>query len=153
MRLWRLSKARHAASAMDGEGARLVGGRWSSPGRKAVYLSEHLSLAALEILVHVSRDTAPAHVAIALEVPDELMLHAETFANLPTDWRDTEAPLSTRALGDAWLDARTTALLRVPSVLIPEEFNVILNPRHPDAARIKQVATAPFVFDPRLFKS
>lgn len=110
-------------------------------------------MAALEILVHVSRGTAPAHVAIALDVPAELMLHAETIATLPPDWRDTEAPRSTQALGDAWLDAGATALLRVPSVLIPEEFNVILTPRHPDAVRIKQVSTVPFVFDPRLFKS
>jgi RES domain-containing protein len=153
MRLWRLSKAKHAATALDGEGSRIVGGRWNSEGRRAVYLSEHLSLAALEVLVHESKATAPTYVAIELDVPDDITIHAPAPSSLPKDWRDGDAPASTKALGDAWLAAGTHALLRVPSVIIPEEFNFVLNPTHRDAARIKPAPPVRFVFDPRLLKA
>ena len=149
-RLWRLTKARHLGTALDGEGARLFGGRWNSPGRRAVYLSEGLSLAVLEVLVHTDVSTAPAHVALPLELPDGVPVTELAPARLPPDWRAPEAPSSTRALGDAWLAARETAFLRVPSVIIPEEFNVVLNPEHPDAGRLVRGKPAPFSFDPRL---
>ena len=152
MRLWRMSKSRLATTAVDGEGARLVGGRWNSPGRRAVYLSEHLSLAALEVLAHFSKGTAPEHVAVPLDVPQDLAIHTPPLNELPTDWRAMEAPPSTQRFGDAWFVGATTALLRVPSVIIPEEFNVILNPIHPDFARIKIHPPVPFRFDPRLIK-
>jgi len=152
MRLWRLSKAKHATTALDGEGARLVGGRWNSPGRRAVYLSEHLSLAALEVLVHFTKGTAPEHVAIALDVPDDVTVYTPKLSDLPPDWRAAEAPPSTQQFGDAWYDPVNSALMRVPSVIIPEEFNFVLNPSHPDSTRITKHAPVPFTFDPRLIK-
>jgi RES domain-containing protein len=153
MRLWRLTAAKYASTALDGEGAWRVGGRWNSPGRRAVYLSEHLSLAALEILVHVTKASAPAHVAIELNVPDDITLYEPPTGALPSDWRAESIPRSTQQLGDAWLDRGAEALMRVPSVIIPEEFNFVLNPSHPDAARIKRLTTEPFTFDPRLLKT
>ncbi len=92
MLLWRLNKARHAATALDGEGARVVGGRWNSVGRRAVYLSEHLSLAALEVLVHTNKGNLPAHVAIRVEVPDDVAIFAPKLSDLPAGWRELEAP-------------------------------------------------------------
>lgn len=150
--LWRMCKARHASTALDGEGARLVGGRWNSPGRRAVYLSEHLSLAALEVLAHFTKGTAPEHVAIPLDVPEDMSIYTPTLTALPPDWRAVEAPPSTQRFGDAWLNGATTALMRVSSVIIPEEFNFVLNPAHPDFARIKTHPPVPFSFDPRLIK-
>lgn len=153
MRLWRLSKARHAATALDGHGARKVGGRWNSAGgHRAVYLSESLSLAALEVLVHLDKGLAPPHVAIALDVPDDVPIGTLLPRALPADWRATEPPPSTQALGDAWLARGDEVLLRVPSVIIPDEFDVLLNPVHPAAARIKRHPPVPFTFDPRLLK-
>jgi RES domain-containing protein len=152
MRLWRLTKMKHVAAALDGEGARLVGGRWNSAGRRAVYLSEHLSLAALEVLVHANKANLPEHAAIALEVPNDLAVHAPSLSELPSNWRDRDAPQSTREFGDAWLERGTEALLRVPSVVVPDEANYLLNPIHPDAARIVRQTVASFQFDPRLLK-
>lgn len=152
MRLWRLCKAKHASTALDGEGARLVGGRWNSRGRRAVYLSEHLSLAALEVLAHVTKGTAPEHVAIPLDIPDDMSIYTPAPAELPPDWRAEEAPPSTQRFGDAWFDRAATALMRVPSVVIPEEVNFVLNPVHPDFAWITAHPPVSFRFDPRLIK-
>ncbi|MDC0711615.1 RES family NAD+ phosphorylase [Stigmatella sp. ncwal1] len=152
-RLWRLSTVKYAATALDGEGARRVGGRWNSPGRRSVYLSEHLSLAALEVLVHFTKATAPDHLAIALDVPDDIAVYELPLSALPADWRAEEAPPSTQHLGDAWLQRAAEPLMRVPSVIVPEESNFVLNPSHPDAARIKSLAPVRFTFDPRLLKT
>ena len=150
MILWRLTKARYAQTAFDGEGARLYGGRWNSPGRAVVYLAGSLALAALEILVHVrSQSELEGYVKIRVEAPEGLTSEAEA---LPENWQQGRAPDETKAIGDEWLGAGETPLLRVPSVIIPEEHNYLLNPQHPRSGALTIGKAEPFSFDPRLRK-
>ena len=149
MRLYRICRA--PFRALDGEGARLWGGRWNEPGRPVVYTSRSLSLAALEYLVHVDADLAPTDlVALTLELPDDVAVEIVDAASLPDGWMHTPEPAACRALGDAWLTAGRTVALQVPAAPVPEEWNVLLDPRHPDMARVAIVAERAFAFDPRL---
>lgn len=148
MTLWRLTKARYADTAFDGKGARLYGGRWNSPGRAVVYLADSLALAALEILVHVkSQGELGGYVKIRVEAAESL---ASETKDLPENWQQGRAPDETRAIGDRWLAASQTPLLRVPSVVIPEESNYLLNPQHPGFGELSVGVAEPFSFDPRL---
>jgi len=149
VRLYRICRAAHRA--LDGEGARLWGGRWNSPGLPVVYASTSLALAALEYLVHVSVEDVPADlVALTIELPDETETETVTVAGLPPGWEQTPEPQACKDVGDAWLRAGRTLALRVPAAPVPEEENVLLDPRHPDAQSVRIVAERPFFFDPRL---
>lgn len=147
---WRIVKARYARSAFDGEGAKRTGGRWTSVGRRAIYTSSTVALATLEMLAHLD-STAPlsAYVLIEVTIPDS-MVTALDLAALPANWRQYPAPLALRALGDAWLDAKTSATLKVPSALIGVEYNYLINPEHADFASITTGPPRPFAVDPRI---
>lgn len=147
-RAWRLVKARLAASAFDGEGARLFGGRWNSPGTRLVYTAEAPSLAVLEVLVHLQA-SAPlaAYVMIEVQVPEE---RVEVLARVPADWRRLPAPESTRRAGDAWVRSGRSLALSVPSVVSPGERLLLLNPAHADVGRLVIGKPQPFELDPRL---
>ena len=132
---WRLAKTRYLATAWDGEGARRTGGRWNSVGTAVVYASGTLSLALVETLVHLPSGILPAYSAQRAYFDDSLMAILED-ANLPPDWRRDPAPASSRAIGDAWAAAGRSAVLKVPSVVVPMEFNYLLNPRHRDFTRV-----------------
>ena len=148
--VWRMVKAKYAATAMDGEGARQFGGRWTSEGRRAVYTSGSVALATLEIVAHLDATTPlAAYSLIEVTVPPRFVT-AVDLTSLPPDWRTFPAPASTRAIGDRWLDAARHAVLKAPSALVPVEFNYILNPAHPDFARITTLEPAPFTLDARL---
>jgi RES domain-containing protein len=143
--VWRL--ARRAYTRLDGEGARRYGGRWNRRGQPVVYCAEHLSLAVLEIIVHLELDTHdfPAdYMKIAIEIPDSIRF--ERIASIP---RQDDAMVET---GSRWFSATRSACLRVPSVVIPEEHNLLLNPAHPEFSRIKPGIPAPFGFDSRLLR-
>jgi len=151
MRVWRICARRHAGS-MDGEGARRFGGRWSSRGIAVVYASESIALATLEAFVHFDSNTiAPGLVLVAIDLPA-----GARIADLPKrpglskDWRSYPAPAALKPSGDAWARAGRTAVLRVASVIIPESFNYLVNPAHPDAAKIRHAVQRPFVFDTRM---
>jgi RES domain-containing protein len=148
-RAWRLTKTKHLATAWDGEGARRSGGRWNSAGTAVVYTSGSLALALVETLVHLPAGLLPAYTALPIEFDDGLVI-ALSDADLPRDWRTQPAPASTKALGDRWVADRRSALLRVPSVVVPTEFNYLVNPLHPDAAQVSKGPPMPFPFDPRL---
>jgi RES domain-containing protein len=148
-RAWRIVKARHAAAAFDGEGAWLYGGRWNSRGTRVVYASATLSLAALESLVHLNPPMAFKYVAIPVEF-DEAWVEVVTPAVLPPDWTEEPPPPSTQAMGDQWVKEARSAVLELPSVLIQEESNFLLNPAHPDFKRVRFGKPTPFSFDPRL---
>ncbi|MDR3534842.1 MAG: RES family NAD+ phosphorylase [Rhodopila sp.] len=140
MDAWRLCRRPHAD--LTGEGARLFGGRWNSPGRPVVYLAEHPALAALELRVHLDLpfELLPAvFVLMHVVVPDE---PNTIFA----------AHEGTVAMGDAWLTEARSAVLRVPSVLVPHSWNVLLNPRHPDVVQAEIREIEAFRFDPRLWQ-
>ncbi len=137
--------------ALDGEGARLWGGRWNSAGRPVVYASSTLSLAALEYLVHLDPADAPDDlVALTIEVPDDAPAELVDAESLPAGWAQQPEPAACRLVGDRWAAAGAALVLRVPSAPVPEESNVLLNPRHPDAARVRVVHERAFAFDPRL---
>ena len=149
MRAWRL--ARRAFLALDGEGARLYGGRWNTEGTAVVYAASSLALAALELLVHVDPQDAPDDlVALAIEVPDDAPHATVTPDALPADWdRVTDHPACAE-VGDRWARARERLVLRVPSAIVPEETNVLLNPAHPAMRRVRVAAERAFAFDRRL---
>ena len=150
-RAWRLTRTAYAASAMTGEGARLYGGRWNPKGGAVVYLAESLPLAALEVLVHTrSPEDLADFVKLPVAFPPDLV-EAVQLESLPPDWRSSPPPNSLKAIGGAWLERGASALLRVPSVVVPEAFNFLLNPVHPDMARVVVGEFTPFEFDPRLF--
>ena len=144
---------RRAFHALDGEGARLYGGRWNTPGTPLVYTSSALSLAALEYLLHVDPEEVPSDlVALTIEIPDDAPLARVTPRQLPADWVRVIDHPACQATGDAWARRGAELALRVPSAPIVEEENVLVNPRHPDAARVRVVATRRFAFDPRLLR-
>jgi RES domain-containing protein len=136
---------------MGGEGARLNGGRWNSEGVAAVYTSSSLALAALEYLVHVDIEDVPDDlVAMAIEVPGDAGLTSVAVGDLPADWNKGPDHPACVAIGDAWLADGATLLLRVPSAVVPEDWNLLINPRHPRARDVAVRSVRPFAFDPRL---
>jgi RES domain-containing protein len=149
---WRIVRARRAATAFTGEGARLFGGRWSSPGTRVVYVSEHQSTAALETLVHaLPAGVEQRYKAFQLEWPDELT-EKLSLRKLPADWRASPASRSTMQIGDTWTRERRSAVLAVPSAITPADTNFLLNPEHPDFAQIRVRPAVDFEFDPRLLR-
>ena len=151
MRLWRICSRRHRR--FDGEGARLYGGRWNHAGTSVVYTSSSLSLAALELFVHLDIDMVPADlVAIQADVPDTIHIEVVTLESLPKNWRHYPVPEALKDIGTAWAARASTAILAVPSAVIPEERNYLLNPKHRDLKRLRVHKPVPFHFDPRMWK-
>jgi RES domain-containing protein len=146
---WRIVKASQAATAFDGEGARLFGGRWNSPGTRVVYASATLSLAALELLVHLPSAVRLRYVAIKIEFPDALVEVWKTNP-LPSNWHEEPPPPSAQALGDRWVKEARSVVIELPSVIIPTERNYVLNPAHSAFKKVKIGRPMPFSFDPRL---
>ena len=148
--LWRVVKRRHALTAFDGKAAQRFGGRWSSAGRRAVYTSATKSLAVLEVLVHLDVGRPlPRMVAFTFDVDDGL-IDRLPLARLPRHWRAARGLLLTQQLGDDWLASGKGLALAVPSAVVPEESNYLLNPAHPAFARLKFGRAVPFLLDPRL---
>jgi RES domain-containing protein len=149
---YRIVQTRWAASAMNGEGARLWGGRWNSPGISAVYLAESRSLAALEILVHAPREALLLDWSlIEVRVPDDSIQTIPT-KNLPSDWRDLPSSPNARNFGDSWLRQPEKLAFKLPSTIIPQERILLLNPTHPDAAKLKISSPQAFCFDKRFIE-
>jgi len=149
---WRIVRRRWATNAFDGEGARLNGGRWSSPGTRVVYVSESIALAALEMLVHLGHEgVLPDYVLIPCTF-DEGVAETVPSDQLPRNWRTYPASPALQAIGDAWVISGKSAVLRVPSAIIPLETNYLLNPAHPDFQSITIGAQVPFALDRRLLR-
>lgn len=146
---WRLTKTKHLATAWDGEGARLGGGRWNSAGTPVVYVSATLALALVETLVHLPSGVLAGYIAVPIDFDDSLVIALDT-KDLPADWMSDPPAPSTRVIGDRWVLADSSVALRVPSVVVPTDFNYLLNPNHPDFARTHIGKPMPFPFDPRL---
>jgi RES domain-containing protein len=147
---WRIVKQKYAADAFSGEGARIAGGRWNSPGSPLVYVAGSRSLAVLEILAHIGRATLlPAYVLISCSFGETLILDVET-RTLPAGWRGYPSPPALQTIGDRWLRESTSAVLRVPSAIVPAESNYLLNPAHADFSTITVQPPERFEFDLRL---
>lgn len=152
--VYRICKTKYAATAFDGEGARLYGGRWNSRGTRIIYTAGNLSLAALEMLVHLNdEEILFKYSFIAAEIPAETILKVEDFRPLPPNWSDAPAPIAAQEIGDDWIRSSASAVLEVPTSIVPLEKNYLLNPAHADWDRIVLSAPQEFVFDERLKKS
>ena len=180
--VYRVIRQEYAAEAFEGIGAYLAGGRFNSPRKHAVYTSESLSLAVLEKMVHledyqelvdqymvVAAQFDPEKVSILkLEVPS----HADSLGTLSeaasgslsirnTDlresitgsWRRYPYPVATRRIGDRWIEAEASPVLRIPSAVVPREFNYLVNPRHPDMDQIEVMPPEQLTIDPRIAES
>jgi RES domain-containing protein len=147
MELWRIS----SYIDLSGAGGLNASARWHSQGRRIVYLADHPSNALLEMLVHIDRNLVPStYQLLRIVVPSDLAIETVGMDELSVDWR-TET-VASRQIGDQWLDRSTTALLQVPSAISQEAHNFLLNPAHPDAAKIAVAEIFRAPFDARLFK-
>jgi len=150
MRLYRIADKRHPI--WDGTGAALVGGRWNSPGRAAIYGSLSYACAMLELLAHAGIGRVPASQQFVIaDGHDDLPIEHHDATALPDGW-DSEDSAVARRLGDEWLASCRSLVLVVPSVVARLEFNVVVNPAHPDFPRIAVSESKPVVWDLRLFK-
>jgi RES domain-containing protein len=138
--VWRI--CRRPFADLSGNGARLYGGRWNTPGRPLIYAAETAALAVLEVRVHLDLDWDMLPDDYVLVAIDTAAIVAETIHEPPDD---------PRAIGDAWIESRRSALLRVPSWIVPESYNVLINPAHPDALSIQVGPVRAFHFDQRLW--
>lgn len=149
MFLWRISN--HLSLA--GDGGLRTPGWWHTRGRRVVYCAQSPAAALLEILVHFEidiQDLPLRYRLLKIEAPDNVRIERVTADQMPADWLDR--PQLTSALGDDWLIRGSAALLSVPSAIVPETVNVLLNPAHYDATRIAIVQTGDHTIDPRLLK-
>jgi RES domain-containing protein len=157
MKVWRLCRAPYAAEAFNGEGARRFGGRWNSRGVPMVYTSTSLSLAAIELFVHLEPNQTPTDlVYFSAELPEGEPARTIQPSQLAADWW-TDEPASdgatAREMGDGWIRDLTSLALMVPSVPIRSEWNVLINPLHPRMRELRIEAPQPFVFDARMFQT
>ena len=147
---WRIVKQKHAASAFTGEGARLFEGRWNSAGVAMVYCGEHVSLAALEILVHMQPVVPRDKFRLFRAAWDEKIMISLEATKLPRGWNTAIAGTVSRQIGDDWVKTGKSAVLAVPSVIVPRERTFLFNPEHRDFAQIKIKDNGQLELDPRL---
>ncbi|MEJ2283193.1 MAG: RES domain-containing protein [Desulfobacterales bacterium] len=148
---WRIIKAQHAGRAFEGEGARLVGGRWNKIGTPVIYTADSLALAALEILVHLPKVELLKSKYQRIPVQfDSRLVKSLNPIDLPADWDILPPPESTRIIGTEWALKKQSVLFKVPSTIIREEFNYLINPLHPDIKKLSIGNPQKFVFDPRI---
>jgi RES domain-containing protein len=149
MILYRIAKCNYAGD-LTGTGARLYGGRWNSVGKPMVYLASSRALAVLEVLVHLSPTMFPGGFCIAeIEVPDD-SIQSISINELPVNWQDISPPMALKKVGDSFLKQQSKLLMKVPSAIVAEEYNYLLNPLHPDILKVKLLKQLPFNFDERL---
>jgi RES domain-containing protein len=150
--VWRIARRQHVA--LDGEGARLYGSRWTPRGLPAVFASATLSLAALEYFVHTDLDLEPADlVAVEIGIAASIRVESLAASALPAKWRKYPAPAALASIGGNWLRASRTVALVVPSVVIPREQNIIINPKHVDLEKLRVGSPEAFGFDARMWKA
>ncbi len=147
---WRIVKEKHAKTAFSGEGARIFEGRWNSGGVRMVYCSEHLSLAALEILVHTQPVMIRDKFRVFRVAWDEKMTTTIDLKKLRKGWNAQPPSLISKKIGDEWIHSDRSAVLAVPSVIVPLEKTFLLNPKHRDFGKIKIKDSGSFVLDQRL---
>lgn len=149
MLLYRLSNEQYIRD-LSGEGARLFGGRWNRKGTAMLYTSEHCSLALLELIVHTPHTLLPEEISLLkLFIPDELNITTMDRQQIPANWRQFPAPDSLADIGTKWIHEDENVGLRVPSVLVPDEWNILLNPSSPNYKEIKIQSVEPFQIDSR----
>ena len=152
MHVWRLVKTKYLSTAFDGEGARLYGARWSSPGTRVAYASSNSALAVLEVLVHMTAGGGlHAFSLVRANLPDSLV-DVLSAADLPTTWDSSPIPPEVQAIGDAWVRSGRSLALQVPGAVVEGSHNILINPQHSDFGQFKVESSEPFAFDPRLLR-
>jgi RES domain-containing protein len=150
--VWRLTPP-DFAHLLDGEGSKLAGGRWNSPGKAILYTSSHLSLSVLEALVHLPpplRRDLPEMEAVRIVVPDDATAEDISIDQFRRLMAGSQPLAACRGAGDAWFERGAALLLRAPSVIVPEELNLMINPAHGRMQEVRIVSSRPFHFDPRM---
>jgi RES domain-containing protein len=153
IRVHRIVRKPYSKTPLDGEGPYRFGGRWSSPGTRIAYTAEHLSLAMLEYFVHIEASDPPKDlVVVAADIPDSISRMVLTPQELPPNWRQVPAPPGLAAIGDSFAAERKSAILVLPSALVPSESNWLINPLHPEFAKIRVRPAEAFHHDARFFR-
>jgi RES domain-containing protein len=150
MLLWRISNH----TTLDGRAGLFASARWHTQGHPILHLAETPTGALTEVLINLELDPSSLPTSYKLlkaEAPDDISIRSVAEAGLPENWREDQ--VVTRTIGDEWLASGDTALLRVPSVIMPETFNILLNPQHADAARVNVLWHREYPWDQRLFES
>ncbi len=151
--VYRIAPAKHARD-LSGEGARLSGGRWNNKNTAVVYSSESRSLAALEYLVHASLSDMPADIKlVSVGIPNSIVPKQIDTSRLPDDWRTSPPPYALANMGTKWAVSDESLLLRVPSVVVVNEFNIIINVLHPDMKSVRILEAEDFMYDERLYRT
>lgn len=152
---WRVAAPAFASTQqemMSGEGAYLHGGRWNRKGTRVVYLGSSLAQASLELLVHLGRAFV-LNTYLKMEVSfDESLMQYIDVEDLPEDWAEPTMAPSVQAVGDAWVEARSSLILQVPSAAVRGEYNYLVNPLHTDFKKLTFGPITTFNYDPRLIK-
>ncbi len=153
MTVYRITKEKYARD-LTGRGAQRFGGRWNSKGVPALYTSQHRSLCILELLVHTSLETAPEDmVLLTIKLPDSTSVTSLTHSDLPDSWSKFPIDYFTRQVGDEVLNNGSSLALKIPSVIVPEEYNFVINPQHPEAKKLELSDLTPLNLDTRFFES
>lgn len=149
MLLYRIGKTKYARD-MSGEGAKITGGRWNHEGTPCIYTAESRALCLLEYTAHASIDTIPRALSYTtFEVPEEAVLEL-TIGELPGNWKEWPHPKEARAFGTKLLKEKKYLLIKVPSAIIPQEFNYLINPLHPHITKVKIIDVVDYAYDVRL---
>ncbi len=153
---YRIAKAKFSRSAQEmlsGQGGLAAGARWHTRGRRMIYTAGSLSLATLEIAVHLQGTyVINAYRALRLTIPDDIIFQPEE-KSLPTGWQDRGPPLpAVQQFGDQWYDSHSSCVMQVPSAVVPSEYNYLINPEHEDFGRIEYADPEDYPFDPRIKK-
>jgi RES domain-containing protein len=152
MEAYRLSRKKFATT-LSGKGAALKGARWNSVGVELIYTASNRSLAMAEVAVHFTLATIPGdYVMTTIFIPDDISLQKLNVSDLPADWNTFPHPSSTQTIGDQFVAHNKFCVLQIPSAVTQGDYNLLINPNHPDFRRIKIIATAKFPFDKRIFK-
>jgi RES domain-containing protein len=153
MKVFRIERKKYLKETLSGKGASLSDGmRWNSMHTRMVYTAQSRALAMLEIAVHLdlNEDLPNDRLLIELEIPDQVKIKHLDLKSLPDDWDAKPPGITTQLFGDEFVSAQEFAIMRVPSSIVPEEFNFLINPLHPDARKIKVIGHKPLQLDPRL---
>jgi RES domain-containing protein len=153
MKVFRIEREKYLETTLAGIGASMSEGyRWNSLNTRMVYTAESRALATLEVSVHLdlSEDLPSDRFYVEIEIPDEIIIQEVNLEDLPEDWNSKPPILITQTIGDDFIYYNEASILKVPSSIVPQEFNYLINPNHPDASKIKVVSTAKMIFDSRL---
>jgi len=153
MKVYRIERRKNLENPLSGLGAsRAQGNRWNSLGTELVYTSESRALATLEIVVHLdlSEDLPTDRYYVQIEIPDDITILEVDSKDLPTDWDAKPPSVFTQSIGDEFRAGNEAAVLKVPSSIVPQEYNYLINPAHPESKRIKVTDTTSMTLDTRI---